>query len=161
MYASATVDMWLSLVLCSLSCVILHLWGDNNKLGLQIGESAVIILPSCNWCGVFTGVGLQGAGTAAVFSTTFLWLETLMPITNAIGAAYTVAWNVAVQVVVWLSFSYKLSFIIQIYSLLIGQYIVTNPQIFLYAMSFTVICCIVNFAIANLLAISVNKNKKK
>ena len=44
------------------------------------------------------GVGLQGAGTAAVFSTTFLWLETLMPVTNAIGAAYTVAWNVAVQV---------------------------------------------------------------
>ena len=47
---------------------------------------------------VFAGVGLQGAGTAAVFSTTFLWLETLMPVTNAIGAAYTVAWNVAVQV---------------------------------------------------------------
>ena len=45
-----------------------------------------------------SGVGLQGAGTAAVFSTTFLWLETLMPVTNAIGAAYTVAWNVAVQV---------------------------------------------------------------
>ena len=44
------------------------------------------------------GVGLQGAGTAAVFSTTFLWLEMLMPVTNAIGAAYTVAWNVAVQV---------------------------------------------------------------
>ena len=39
MYASATVDMWLSLVLCSVSCVVLHLWGDNNKLGLQIGES--------------------------------------------------------------------------------------------------------------------------
>ena len=45
-----------------------------------------------------SGVGLQGAGTAAVFSTTFLWLETLMPVTNAIGAAYTVAWNVAIQV---------------------------------------------------------------
>ena len=86
-----------------------------------------------------------------------------MPVTNAIGAAYTVAWNVAVQVVVsvWLTFSYKISFIIQVYSLLIGQYIVTNPQFFLYTMSFTVICCIVNFAIANILAISVNKNKKK
>ena len=41
---------------------------------------------------------MQGAGSAAVFSTTFLWLEMLMPVTNAIGAAYTVAWNVAVQV---------------------------------------------------------------
>ena len=40
----------------------------------------------------------QGAGSAAVFSTTFLWLETLIPVTNAIGAAFTVAWNVAVQV---------------------------------------------------------------
>ena len=47
---------------------------------------------------IYLGVGLQGAGTAAVFSTTFLWLEMLMPVTNAIGAAYTVAWNVAVQV---------------------------------------------------------------
>ena len=47
---------------------------------------------------LYLGVGLQGAGTAAVFSTTFLWLEMLMPVTNAIGAAYTVAWNVAVQV---------------------------------------------------------------
>ena len=152
MYASATVDMWLSLVLCSASCVVLHLWGDNNKLGLQIGESqpisagvlSVIIplkyymiivkcesnpLQTCFTYNtynhhhlhhlhdlnhkdhhrdhhdlselVFIGVGLQGAGTAAVFSTTFLWLETLMPVTNAIGAAYTVAWNVAVQVLLY------------------------------------------------------------
>ena len=49
-------------------------------------------------------MGLQGAGTAAVFSTTFLWLENLMPVTNAIGAAYTVAWNIAVQVVLYYSF---------------------------------------------------------
>jgi len=90
-------------------------------------------------------VGLQGAGTAAVFSTTFLWLENLMPVTNAIGAAYTVAWNIAVQV----------------YSLLIGQYIVSNPNLFLYLMSFTVFCCIVNFAIANVLSVIVSKNKRK
>ena len=38
LYASATVDMWLSLLLCSASCVILHVWGDTNKLGLQIGK---------------------------------------------------------------------------------------------------------------------------
>ena len=52
-------------------------------------------------------------------------------------------------------------FIIQIYSLLIGQYIVTNPEFFLYAMSFTVLCCVVNFAIANILAVNENKNKNK
>ena len=38
LYASATVDMWLSLLLCSASCVILNVWGDTNKLGLQIGK---------------------------------------------------------------------------------------------------------------------------
>ena len=37
MYASATVDMWLSLLLCTLSCVVLHIWGTSTKLGLQIG----------------------------------------------------------------------------------------------------------------------------
>ena len=92
-----------------------------------------------------SGVGLQGAGTAAVFSTTFLWLETLMPVTNAIGAAYTVAWNIAIQ----------------IYSLYIGQNIVTSPEIFLYAMSFTVLCCVLNFAVANILAVIVQKDKNK
>ena len=106
MYASATVDMWLSLVLCAVSCVILHLWGDTNKLGLQIGQFAGQSNDLTQF--VFPGVGLQGAGTAAVFSTTFLWLETLMPVTNAIGAAYTVAWNVAVQVLNGGNFSIKL-----------------------------------------------------
>ena len=91
-------------------------------------------------------MGLQGAGTAAVFSTTFLWLETLMPVTNAIGAAYTVAWNVAVQ----------------IYSVLIGQYIVSQPIYFVYGMSFTVLCCILNFGLANILAVlTLNKHKNK
>ena len=37
MYASATVDMWLSLLLCTLSCFVLHIWGTSSKLGLQIG----------------------------------------------------------------------------------------------------------------------------
>ena len=37
MYASATTDMWLSLLLCALSCAVLHTWGQSNKLGLQIG----------------------------------------------------------------------------------------------------------------------------
>ena len=56
-----------------------------------------------------------------MFSTTFLWLETLMPVTNAIGAAYTVAWNVAVQVcdLDFFSYSYFFHFkgkpLIQIY----------------------------------------------
>lgn len=84
----------------------------------------------------------------------------LMPVTNAIGAAYTVAWNVAVQVKgirTCLSLDTKF----QVYSALIGQYIVSNPNFFLSLMSFTVFCCIVNFAIANILAAMLNKNKKK
>ena len=51
--------------------------------------------------------------------------------------------------------------IIQIYSLYIGQHIFSNPELFLYAMSFTVVCCIVNFGIANILAIIVQRNKCK
>ena len=95
MYASATTDMWLSLLLCALSCAVLHTWGQSNKLGLQIGW---IMICYHSWVQTLSGIGLQGAGSAAVFSTTFLWLETLMPVTNGIGAAYTVAWNIAVQV---------------------------------------------------------------
>ena len=91
------------------------------------------------------GVGLQGAGSAAVFSTTFLWLETLIPVTNAIGAAYTVAWNVAVQV----------------YSIIIGQYIVSKHVIFIYLMSGTVGFCILTFGAANVLAVSIRKRKEK
>ena len=45
--------------------------------------------------------------------------------------------------------------------MLIGQYIVSNPNLFLFLMSFTVFCCIVNFAIANVLAVMLHKNKKK
>ena len=90
------------------------------------------------------GVGLQGAGSAAVFSTTFLWLETLIPVTNAIGAAYTIAWNIAVQV----------------YSILIGQYIVSQPGVFIYLMSGTVGCCILTFGAANILAVSISKRKE-
>ena len=93
----------------------------------------------------FSGVGLQGAGSAAVFSTTFLWLETLIPVTNAIGAAYTIAWNIAVQV----------------YSVVIGLYIVTQPTVFIYLMSVTVGCCILTFGAANILALSVSKRKDK
>ena len=37
MYASATVDMWFSLLLCTVSCFVLHIWGTSTKLGLQIG----------------------------------------------------------------------------------------------------------------------------
>ena len=37
MYASATVDMWISLFLCTISCIVLHIWGESSKLGLQIG----------------------------------------------------------------------------------------------------------------------------
>ena len=73
-----------------------------------------------------TGVGLQGAGTAAVFSTTFLWLETLMPVTNGIGAAYTVAWNVAVQVlsivIVTVTLQIEESYILFIFSGLFTAY---------------------------------------
>ena len=88
---------------------------------------------------------MQGAGSAAVFSTTFLWLETLMPVTNAIGAAYTVAWNIAVQV----------------YSIVIGNYIVSRPIVFIYLMSGTVGCCFFIFAAANIMAVKVGHQKKK
>ena len=37
MYASATTDMWISLFLCFVSCIVLHVWGLSSKLGLQIG----------------------------------------------------------------------------------------------------------------------------
>ena len=111
-----------------------------------------------------SGVGLQGAGTAAVFSTTFLWLETLMPVTNAIGAAYTVAWNVAIQVenpFVLLIIRLETLTLLQVYSLYIGQNIVSSPAVFLYAMSFTVTCCVLNFALANILAIIVQRDSHK
>lgn len=38
MFASPTSDMWISLLLCAVSCVVLHRWGDNSKLGLQVGK---------------------------------------------------------------------------------------------------------------------------
>ena len=84
MYMSPSTDMWLSLGLCIIGSCILQTLGDQNLLALQ-----VFLLWICHF-GFVTldldppgacskvGVGLQGAGCAAVFSTTFLWLETLV-----------------------------------------------------------------------------------
>ena len=79
MYMSPSTDMWLSLGLCIIGSCILQTLGDQNLLALQVFHFGFVTLDldppgACSK----VGVGLQGAGCAAVFSTTFLWLETLV-----------------------------------------------------------------------------------
>ena len=80
LFLSATVDMWVSLALCAVGVIILQTWAETSLLGYQIAMC------------------LEGAGSAAVYSTTFLWLEELMPVTNVIAALYSSAWNIYSQV---------------------------------------------------------------
>ena len=80
LFLSATVDMWISLALCAVGCSILQTWAKTSSLGYRIAMC------------------LEGAGSAAVYSTTFLWLEELMPVTNVIAALYSSAWNISSQV---------------------------------------------------------------
>ena len=67
MYASATADMWFSLLLCSLSCAVLHVWGQTHKLGLQIGN-----LVSEE---IFILVIVQYASNLTIFSRHFFTTE--------------------------------------------------------------------------------------
>lgn len=88
------------------------------------------------------GVALTGAGVASIFASGMLWLKNVIPVTNKVGSVPIVSCCLAAQV----------------YSIVIGNYIESTPMVFIHLMTGTMMCLVISFGLANIVADSVRRS---
>ena len=81
------------------------------------------------------GSGLMGIGMATMFASGFLWLQNLAPISNRVGAIFSVSGSLGADIV----------------PLVIGQFISTHPDFLIYLSAGCVVGCILIFGAAYVL----------
>jgi len=126
-FASPTLVLWSSLSMISVATVSLSMWAETSLFCLK------------------AGVALAGAGVASLFASGMLWVKNVIPVTNKVGAVFTMSCSIAAQV----------------YSMAIGSYIENQPMVFIHLMTGTMMGLVVSFSLANIVATSVRRGWRK
>ena len=79
---------------------------------------------------------MVGAGVASLFASGMLWVRSVIPVTNKVGAVFTMACSVGTQV----------------FSVVIGHYIETQAMVFIYIVMGTLVALTISFSLAHFVA---------
>merc|ERR1712142_66079 len=140
-YFTFAVFRALLIPLSTLASPVVVLWSSLSVLGL--GTMLLSIMAEYSIVLLKVGVALVGAGVASLFASGMLWLRSVIPVTNRVGAVVTMSCCIGAQV----------------YSIVIGAYIETQAMVFIYLMLGTVVALTITFGLASLLGYFIRKHQ--
>jgi len=133
-YAAYATFRFLSIPFSSFVSPTLVLWSSLSMIGVATvslsiwAETSILLLK--------LGVALVGAGVASLFASGMLWIKNVLTVTNRIGAVITMSCSIGSQV----------------YCMVIGTYIESDPMLFMHLMTGTLITLFLCFGLANFTA---------
>jgi len=126
-FASPAVVLWSSISMIGVATFLLSIFAESSLFWLQLG------------------VALVGAGIAPLFASGMLWVKNVIPVTNKVGAVFTMGCSIGTQV----------------YCMVIGSYIESQAMVFMYLMTGTLLSFALCFGLANIVANLIRREKRK
>ena len=133
-YSTFAVLRAVLIPLSALVSPVVVLWSSLSVIGVATVLLSILAESSVLWLKV--GVAMVGAGVASLFASGMLWVRSVIPVTNKVGAVFTMAFSVGAQ----------------IYSIVIGHYIETQAMVFIYIVMGTLVALTISFSLAHFVA---------